>query len=179
MNLLLVPLASEGGGFNPLDLGGAGGVLWTWIIFALAIVPIWKVVMGPIVRALSARDEQANRAIEDAKRASAEAEAARAEVEVKLGEARSESAKLLAQARERAEEREREIVEAAKQEAASLLESARDAIRAEQDKALSTIRAEVVELTLDAAQRVIGRSVDSEDNRRLVQGLVSATEAKA
>ncbi len=173
------PLAlAETGGFNPLDPAGGGGLLWTFIIFGVALVPIWKVVMGPIVRALLVRDEGVTRAMAAAEKASREAEAARAQVEVKLGEAHAEAAKLLATARERAEERERELVEAAKQEAAAIIDSAREAIRAEQDKALSAIRKEVVDLSLGAAERVLLRSVDSTDNRRLVDGLVASAEAR-
>jgi len=173
---LLTLAAAEGGGFNPLDLSAGGNTLWTWVIFLVALPFMWKIVMGPVVAALHDRDDRANEAIVQAEKASAEAEAARAEVEVKLGEARAEAAKLLSEARERAEAREREIVEAAKVEAATLVESAREAIRAEQDKALATIRTEVVQLSLDAAGRVLKRSVDSEDNRRMVADLVGATE---
>ncbi len=172
-------LASEGVPFNPLDPAGLAGFLWTLLIFGISVPFIWKVVMGPITRTLLERDRDVQQAMESAERASAEAEAARAEVEVKLGEARSEAAKLMAAARERAEEREREIVEAAKQEAVSLLDSTRDAIHAEQDKALSVIRREVVDLSLHAAEQVLRRSVDNEDNRRLVDGLVAATSEAA
>lgn len=174
---LFLPFALAEGGFNPLDVSAGGGTFWTLIIFALSLGPIWIFVMGPISRTLLERDEVAAKAIASAEKASSDAEAARAEVEVKLGEARTEAAKLLAEARERAETREREIVEAAKQEAASLVESARDTIRAEQDKALSAIRKEVVDLSLHAAESVLLRSVDSEDNRRLVGELVSSSEA--
>jgi F-type H+-transporting ATPase subunit b len=178
---MILSLIAEGGhgGFDPFTLSGGSGFAWTLLIFVAALVPAWKVVFGPVVRALEERDDRAARAIEQAETASAEAEAARAEVEVRLGEARSEAAKLLAAARDRAEEREREIVEAAKGEASSLLDSARDAIRTEQDKALSAIRSEVVELTLGAAEQVLKRKVDDEDTRRLVGELVTAAEAKA
>lgn len=178
MPILLSAMAAEGG-FNPLDVSGGGGALWTWIIFLLSLGPIWIFVMGPVTRALLARDENAKRAITQAEKASADAERARAEVEIKLGEARTEAAKLLAQARERAEVREREIVEAAKTEAQALLEAARQAIRTEEEKALAAIRSEVVELSLSAATRVLGRNVSSDDDRRFVNSLVGAGEGSA
>ncbi len=179
MFLPIALLSSEGAGFNPIDFSGLSGLLWTVIIFVGALAPIWIMVMGPISRALLARDEEASRAIAIAEKASSEAEAARAEVEVRLGEARSEAAKLVSAAKGRAEEREREIVEAAKTEAANMLDTAREAIRAEQDKAVSAIRQEVVDLTFTAAEQVLGRSVDETDNRRIVGELVSSTGAKA
>ena len=58
-----------------------------------------------------------------------------------------------------------------------MVESAKKAIRAEQDKAISTIRTEVVDLSIHAASKVLQRNVDSEDDRRLVTGMVSGSEA--
>jgi F-type H+-transporting ATPase subunit b len=176
MNLLVLAL-TEGGGYNPLDPGGLGGTLWTWIIFLVSLPFIWIVVMGPITRALSARDEQALEAIESAKRASQDAEKARAEVEVKLGEAQAGAAKLLSEARERAEKREHEMIELAKKEAEGLRARAAADIETAKEQALTAIRDEVVELSLSAAGQVLKRRVDSEDDRRLVTDLVNATKA--
>jgi F-type H+-transporting ATPase subunit b len=169
-------LASEGGGFNPLNPTTFGGALWTLLIFLVAVPFIWKAVMGPIAKALVERDELAAQAIATAEKASADAQAARAAVEVKLNEAQAGAARLLSEARDRAEVREREILEQAKTEAASMVAGARTAIRAEQDKALATIRGEVVELSLHAASRVLGRSVNNDDERRFVSELVTRGE---
>ena len=54
-----------------------------------------------------------------------------------------------------------------------MIEGARTQIRAEQEKALASIRAEVVDLSIAAASKVIARNVGSEDDRRLVQEMVS------
>ena len=91
--------------------------------------------------------------------------------------ATAQAAKLLAGARERAEGREREILAGAKAQGDALIESARTAIRVEQEKAIASIRGAVVDLSMHAASRVIGRNVGSEDDRRMVHELVSAAEA--
>jgi len=180
MLMMLVTAASEAAeGFNPLSMSGGGNTLWTLLIFIIAVIFMWKIVMGPVTRALEERDEHVARSITAAEKASAEAEKARADVEVALGEAQTEAAKLLAQARERAEVREHEIVDAAKSEAAAMVESARKAITAEQDKAISAIRNEVVDLALDAAGKVLEREVKSEDDRRLVTELVASRNPAA
>ncbi len=163
------------GGFNPLDVAGAGNFLWTLIIFCLALIPMWKMVFSKIADMANDRDEKAAEAVTLAARASEEAEKARAEVEVRLGEAQAEASKLLAGARERADTRERDIIENAKKEADAMIESARSSIQAEQDKALAAIRSEVVELSLSAASQVIGRQVGSEDDRRVVAEIVGAS----
>ena len=172
MTPTLLFAAKGGGGFNPLDETGLGNLLWTLVIFLLALVPMWKMVFSKITSALVERDDQAAEAIHAAERASQAAEAAQAEVEVKLGEAQAGAARMLAEAKERAEVRERDIVENAKKEADAMIESARATITAEKDKALTAIRSEVVDLSLNAASKVLGRNAAAEDDRRLVEELV-------
>lgn len=177
MDLFLCVLSQGGSKFDPLSLSAGGNALWTLVIFAVSIPLIWKVVMGPVTRALARRDETLVQSIAAAEKAGADAERARSQVEQRLVEAQAQASALLSQARERGEVREREIVEAAKKESVSLVEAARTAIRAEQDKAISSIRSEVVELSLAAASKVLERKVDADDDRRFVTELVSRREA--
>jgi F-type H+-transporting ATPase subunit b len=169
----------EGGGFNPLDFTQLGILLWTLIIFGVALFPIWKVVMGPITKALFDRDAKAEAAIAAAEVARRETEKARAEVEASLVGARTEAAKTIEAARARAEAREREMTDEAKKASEKLLEQARTEIRSEQDKAVAQIRAQVVDLSLAAAGKVLERRVDSADDRRLVESLVGSAGAGA
>ncbi len=168
------PLASGGEGkFNPIDLATGGNLFWTLAIFGLSAPLIWKLVMGPVTRALEERDERTERAIAAAEKASQDALAARAELEKSLSEARVSAAKLVAEARGKAETRGQEILEVAKTEATQMIEGARKAIRAEQDKAVAAIRNEVVELSLHAASKLLERNVGSEDDRRFAAQVVA------
>jgi F-type H+-transporting ATPase subunit b len=177
MTLSIAFLAAEGGGgFNPLDLAHGGGFFWTLVIFAVSLLPIWKLVMGPITRALEARDEAAARAIVAAEEAKRGAESARGEVERQLAEANRQAAAILEEARQRAEARDRQVADQAKKEAAALLDRARSEIAAEQEKAVSAIRREVVDLSLNAAGTVLRRKVDAADDRRLVEELVASVK---
>ncbi len=85
----------------------------------------------------------------------------------------------MSEARERAEVREREMIEAAKKDAEALIERARADINTAKEQALGAIRDEVVEISLNAAGQVLGRTVDSEDDRRLVADLVAVTKEGA
>lgn len=175
MYLLLIEGAEQahgGGGLNPFDPAGFGGMLWTWVIFLASLPFMWKVVMGPIAKALEARDELASRAIVEAEKAREEAGKARAEVESKLAEARAEAAKLLAEARERATAVERQITEEAGVRSQRMVAEATATIQAERDKALAAIREEVVDLSMAGARAVLGRNVGADDDRRLVSDMV-------
>ena len=164
--------AAGAGGLNPFDAAGFGGALWTWVIFLVALPLMWKVVMGPITKALEARDDLASKAIVDAEKARDEASKARAEVETKLIEARAEAAKLLAEARTRAAVVEQQIVAEAGAKAQKLADDAQRQIQAARDSALAAIREEVVELSMSGARVVLGRNVGADDDRRLVADMV-------
>ena len=178
LGTISLALSGEGGGFNPLDFGALSNMLWTWIIFLAALPFAWKLVMGPITRAMEERDERVQSAMEKAEQAGKDAERARAEIEVKLGEAQAGAAKLLSEARERAEERERELIDEAKREAGAQRDRALAEIQTAKDQALMQIRDEVVEISLLAAGKVLSRGVSSEDDKRLVRELVSSQAAR-
>lgn len=168
-------LLAEGEGFNVFDPNGAGNFIWTLVIFFLALPAMWKFVFGPICAALVERDSKASEAIHAAEAASEAAEKSRAEVEVALGNANAEAKKIIAAATARAETRERDIVENAKKEAEAMVAAARNQIDAEREKAIAQIRGEVVDLSLKAASKVLGRAVGAEDDRRLAEDIVSAS----
>lgn len=162
-------IASEEGGFNPLDFTDLGVAFWTWVILLIAIPFIWKFVMNPVMKSMEDRDAKAVEAISSALKASAEAQNAKLEVEQRLAEARAMAQKTVEDAKRRAEARERELVQAAEKRAKDLEEAATRAIQTEKEKALAAIRDEVVDLSLRAASRVIERNVGSEDDKRLVR----------
>lgn len=171
--LLLV--SEEGPGFNPLDLRHGGGLFWTLVIFVVALPFIWKMVMGPITKALEARDEKASSAIAAAEKASRDAADANAAVQARLKEAQIEAGKLVDAARARAEVVERQLKDDAAKAASAMVERAKLEIRNEEAKALSAIRREVVDVTMNAAGQVLKRKVDGADDRRLVEELVTAS----
>lgn len=169
----LIALPAAEGGFNPLDFSQAGVAFWTWLILLIALPFIWKFVMAPTISAMNARDDRATAAIAAAEKASADAQRARTEVEQKLAEARTEAQKMVADAKARAEAREKEMIVAAEKRAKEMEETARRAIEVEREKAISSIREQVVELSIQAAGRVLERNVGSDDDRRMVREMVA------
>ena len=56
------------------------------------------------------------------------------------------------------------------------LEETRKEIAAETSRALEQIRAEVADLTLEAASRVVGRTLDSERDRELISEAIDSLD---
>lgn len=176
---LAAALVSEGGeAFNPLRLTDFTNAVWTIVIFAASLPLMWTIVWGPMARVLEQRDAQADQAVRAAEAAKAAAEQARADVENRLTQAQKESAKMIADARAVGEAQGREVLAAAQDEAQRTLERAKAEIEREKSKALSEIRETVVDLTLEAATKVVGRSFEDADQRRFVEEFVSGGAPK-
>src|SRR6185312_58538 len=96
-----------------------------------------------------------------------------------LAEARSESAQILAEARKVADAQIQRAKDEAEVERLRRLEDTRKQIEAETSRAIDQIRVEVADLTIEATQRVVGKVLDAEDQRRLVQEAVQGLDFSA
>jgi len=174
-----LPLASEGGTFDPVNPATWPNAIWTWVIFLVSLPLMWKFVFGPIVRALEARDERGRKAAADAEAARDEARKAESAVKARLGEAATEVAAILARGREQAERQGKELLDKAEADARQRKERALAEIGAAQARALEQIRAEVVDLSIAAASEVVRRNLDGADQRRLVEEVIEKSSGGA
>ena len=168
MNLFL--LMSEGGegGLSAMFDVGKSSAIWTVVIFALSLPFMWKMVFGPIVKALGRREDQAQEAVKAAEAAREETAKLQESVQADLEEARREAAKQVSDAKTRAEEREKELLASAKAEAEKERARAKDEINQALVSARETLRKESVELGMEVAEKVLSRQVSTEDRSQLV-----------
>lgn len=172
--LSLSPVLSGDEGFNPMRLTDGANTLWTVLIFLAALGAMWKMVWKPMAEHLEQRDHKAHEAAHAAEKAKEDAQRAEAEVKRTLDAANKESARIISEARSVGEAQGREAVAAAQVQSQQLVERAKADIEREKTKALSEIRETVVEISLDAATRVVGRAVGDEDQRRYVREFVAS-----
>jgi F-type H+-transporting ATPase subunit b len=164
---LAAPAASEGG-FNPFEFA-TGAAFWTIVIFALALLPMWKFVFGPITRALDERDRKLEEAISAAERTRREAEEQTAQVKADLEKARQEARRTVEEATSRAQRQGEEQLALARAEAEREKQKALQEIEALKSRALEEIRQEVVGLTIDSAGKLLGRDIDDDAHRSMVR----------
>jgi F-type H+-transporting ATPase subunit b len=145
-----------------------GLMIWTIVAFGITFFVLRKYAFGPIQKTIDERRDRIRRAVEEADAARAEARQLLEQHKALIGQAKSESGEILAEARKVAEAqlaRAREETEADRQRR---LEDTRKQIAAETARALEQIRIEVADLTLAATSRVVGRVLTDEDHRRLI-----------
>lgn len=149
-----------------------------WIIvsalnFLVFFIVAWKLAIQPVSRQLHARRERIEQGLRDADTARSEREAAQEQRQATLAEARREANEIIARAQRTADEtRDRGVVET-RAEIERLRAQAVSEIDAERQRALGEVRSQVADLALRAAGRVVGETMNSDRERRLVDDFLA------
>jgi F-type H+-transporting ATPase subunit b len=156
-----------------------GLMIWTLIAFAITFFALRKYAFGPIQKTIDTRRDRIREAVEEADNARNEARELLEQNKAILAQARNESAEILAEARKVAESQAARAKEEAEAERQRRLEETRKQIDAETARAIDQIRSEVADLTVEATQRVVGKVLDSEDQRRLIEEAIDGLDFSA
>jgi F-type H+-transporting ATPase subunit b len=166
--LLLSTEAAEGGLPGPFNPTPALAV-WTVVVFAVVLFILAKQLFPVIVRATADREETIRLQLAEAKQMHADAQAALEEQRKLLAGSRGEATAMLAEARQAAERERTLAVEKTRAEQDEMLARARREIEAEKGRAVAELRREAVDLAIAAAGKVVGQSLDSAADRKLVE----------
>jgi len=169
----LLPLAAEaaheeeGGSF--LVSPGLGLMIWTLILFLFTMWVLSKLAFPKIQEALDKRAKTIAESIETAERQRKESDELLEEYRQRLSEAREQADDIMARARKAGEVAETEAATAGKEKREELVEAAKRDIEAETRRSLQQIRKEVADLTVLATEKVTRKSLDADDQQRLVE----------
>lgn len=149
-------------------------IFWEVVSFGILLWVLYKFAFPPILKILEERERKIRESLEQAERHRSEAERKLQEYEAKLNAASREAEAVMAQAKERAqrllEENEQRLTADAERIKA---ETARE-IEHERRKAVQEIRAQTTDLALLVAEKVVGRSLNDQDHRRLADEALEA-----
>lgn len=150
-----------------------GTVIWASIAFIVVLLLMRRMAWGPILKALSDREESITAALNEAEKARQEMAALSDENERLLKEARKERDSILTEARETATQMVAEARAKAQAEADRDLANARDAIAVERKAAVAELKAEVASLSIDIAERLMRQQLERNDEQQqLVNKLI-------
>ena len=161
--------------FDPMSLilPDLGLLFWTTVIFVLFWFLMGKFAFKPIVKAIKDREQSIDDALSAADKAKNEMQQLQSDNAALLKEAREESAKILKEAKEIKESVIAEAHSKAKDEAAKIVASAKVEIDAQKKAALAEVKNEVSKLSLEIAQKVLGRELDAaKDQQSYINSLV-------
>ena len=148
------------------------------INFFIVLVALRLFLYKPILGMLDRRAERIREGLQAADRSKEQAAEAEQEVARQLGEARQQGQALVAQAQDAANRIQEDARGQARREAESLLERARGEIQLERDQAIAELRKEFADLTVFAAEKVIGQSLDRQGHQRLIEEVLAESTFK-
>jgi F-type H+-transporting ATPase subunit b len=165
------PLLAQHGGEEKVDLltPSFGLMFWTFVIFLIVLAVLsWKA-YPQILKAVEAREKHIAELTEAAERDRAEAAALVEEHRKLVDDTRAQVQRALTEATGTAEARRAEIMEQAQREREELLARARADANAERAALMEQVRRDSVDVAIRAAERLVRKNLDGDDNRRLVQ----------
>jgi F-type H+-transporting ATPase subunit b len=133
-------------------------------------------VFPAIMNTLDQRAQRIREGIENADKAEKKLAEAEIRVNQMLDDARKEAAQTIAQATTAAQHVRDEIVQAAQQRRDEIVQQAQVRIQQEEAQARAELRRQVADISIRAAGRVIGASLDDARHRRLVEDFVSSSK---
>ncbi len=172
-SLIFLPFASaaEGGGGGGL-LGAIGidpqTIILQVIGFLVVLLVLWKFVFGRVGGLLEERQQEIISRMEKLAADQLEVDRLNSETRQRLSDIEAEGqAKIQAAIDEGNAERQR-IQDQARQEAGLELEKARAAIQREKEEAILELRSTVAEIAIDAAGKIIDRTLDAEKHQHII-----------
>jgi len=160
------------------NLGINLGYLIVWLVsFGIMMVVLRAWVYKPMLNMLEKRRNKISQGLEDARvaadaRANAEREASKI-----LADAQTKAAEIVREATSRAEAAAREVHAAAEADAAKTRASALADFEQERNRILGELRGQVAALSIAAAQKLIGASLDEKRQRDLLQEFFSGIKS--
>jgi F-type H+-transporting ATPase subunit b len=165
-----IPLASSG---SFLITPNVGIMIWTLVVFVISLFILRKAVFPLIGEALDKRAKTIEGDIDAAAELRKDADEVLGEYRERLKEARAQSEEIVQRARQTADSHEHEARERAQEILAEAAKRAERDIDAATKRALDDIRREVADLTIMATEKVVRKTLNDADQRRLVEEALS------
>lgn len=142
------------------------------INFLILIALLSRFLFTPLKKFLAERAEGIEKALAEARLARESAARAQEEYRAQILATQREAAALREQAQREVEAERQRLLKASRDEAQRLLDEAKATIEMETRRARAALREEVVTLSLAAAERLLGRTMTGDDQKRLAEQYV-------
>jgi F-type H+-transporting ATPase subunit b len=177
--MLMLPFAQaeESGGGDLISVV-PGLMIWTILTFLIVLFVLRRVAFSRIQALIDQRRERIRDALDAADKAREEARELRELTAREREEARAERDRILEETRRQAQQQFERSRREAEEDLKRRLEENQRTLEAENRKLREQIRRDVVELTLLAAEKVTGKALDADDQRRLIDETIEEADVK-
>lgn len=147
-------------------------MIFTWANLIILFLLLKKLLFRPVNKVLDERRAEVEKGFLEAENASAQAEELKTQYEMKLSAAKDEADGIIKAAIENASIRSESIVSEASKEAAHIIEKSKNQIEQDKKNAVNEAKSEIAAMAVLAAQRLIGRNIEVEDDERLITDII-------
>jgi F-type H+-transporting ATPase subunit b len=155
-----------------------GLMVWTIIAFGITFFVLRRFAFGRIQGIIDQRRDRIREALDEADKARQEARELRELTQKERGEAKADRERILDESRRQAQAQLEQSRAQADEDLKRRLDENKREIEAENRRLAEQIRRDVVELTLLAAEKVTGKSLDADDQRRLIDETIEEVDVK-
>jgi F-type H+-transporting ATPase subunit b len=143
------------------------------IVFLVVLIVLAKWAFPALTRTMDRRAATIREGVQNAQKAQEDLTQAQKRVEALLEQARRDSQATLAKATQAGEQLRADIEAQAQARSRQILDQAERQIQQQVAQARAQLRQEVADIAIAAAERVVGSSLDSATNRRIVSEFVA------
>ncbi|MDQ3958360.1 MAG: F0F1 ATP synthase subunit B [Actinomycetota bacterium] len=176
LHSLLLFAQEHGGEDEPegidLVLPAAEELLWGFIVFGIVAFVLNRVLFPKIRQGIEAREQQIESDLEAAETSKADAQRQLDEYKAQLADARSEANRIIEEARGQAEQVRKDIQARAEKEAEAIVARAQETIQAERTRTVQELQGTIAAISIDLAEKVVGRSLDDQTQREFVDAYI-------
>jgi F-type H+-transporting ATPase subunit b len=155
-----------------------GLMVWTVIAFGLTFILLRRFAFGPVQRIIDQRRDRIREALDEADKARQESRQLRELTLKERDEAKLQREQILEESRRQAQTLFEQARKKAAEDLQERLEKNQQELEAENRRIQEQIRRDVVELTLLAAEKVTGKTLDADDQRRLIDETIEELDLK-
>ena len=127
-----------------------------------------KLLFKPVKKIVDKRQKEIESEYKMAEKTQAEADAIKAEWEGKMATAEAEADKIISDAVERADSRNEVMLYESREKADQIIRKAKADIERERKDARETIKKEIVDVSQTLSEQIIGREINMDDHRDLI-----------
>lgn len=153
-----------------------GNTIVTLVSFLLLFWLVKRVAWKPLMGMLEERERVINADLDKAAKNHEISQQQRSETEVQLREARNNANELLLKAQLEGSALQKTIIKEANEDAQRIRQQAQREVAAERVRTLNNMRSEISGLSIDIAEKIIGRELTSSDHERLVDEFIQGLE---
>jgi len=142
------------------------------VAFVILLVILYFFAYKPVLKMLDERARKIKDSMDEVQKVKEQATQTEEEFKKKIEAASKEGQEVISKAMRTGEEARKRAQEEAKLEAQGLVEKARVEIQRERNEAIGELRQEFADLTIVAAEKVIGKSLDKETHRQIIDSVL-------